>query len=171
MTGPRLWDRDNPDHVEFFRVHVLAPLAGASKARDFAARPTDPREVRELAQRNALETARLWIVGLEDVPRETLLAGVRRLVGSVRWLPKPVEIREACAAAIADQRRRVAVAAAALRSTCAAGCDEGWLRTPGPDGVDVMKRCDCRVASDRLLAGRPALVALPAAPVEESEVA
>lgn len=161
------WRVGEPGHVEFFLVEVLAPLATAARVKDFAIRPSDPAEVKAAARTAALETARIWLVGLEDVPREALVAAVRRLIRSARWLPKPSEIREAAAEAVAETRAIKAAEAARIRAACDAGCEEGFRRIAGPDGVETLARCSCRVAADLVLTGRPAPIALPAA--RESE--
>lgn len=169
MTPPVIWRADEPAHLEFFLVEVLAPLATASRVKDFKTSPGMSAAERDEVTRAALETARIWLVGLDDVPREAVLAGVRRLVKTCRWLPKPSEIREAAAEAVAAVRSMRAAEAARLRAACVAGCEEGFVRVTGADGIDRVERCACRKAADRVLTARPAPVALPAATFEEGE--
>lgn len=169
MTPPPIWRAEDPEHLRFFLAEVLAPLATASRVKDFQTRPGMTADERADVTRAALETARIWLVGLDDVPRDAVLAAVRRLVKSCRWLPKPSEIRAAAAEAVAAVRSERALEAARLRAACTAECEEGFIRVTGANGVEVVERCACRKAADRVLTARPAPVALPAAGFEEGE--
>lgn len=168
MTPAPIWSPENTGHLEFFLVEVLAPLATASRVKDFTVRPGMSAGERDEVRRAAMETARIWLVGLEDVPRAALVAAVRSLVKTCRWLPKPSEIRAAAAEAVEAVRAERALEARKLLAACTAGCLEGFIPTT-IDGVETMTRCGCRVAADRVLTARPAPLALPAASFEESE--
>jgi hypothetical protein len=117
-----------------------------------------------MATREAVETtAKVWIAALDDIPADLLLAGVGRLIGSARWMPKPAEVREACALEASERRRAALVAAQAARATCANGCSaEGWI-TVTVKGIDHVQRCTCwQEQQRRITEAAPMPRALPA---------
>lgn len=155
-TPPAVWVRADAAHVRWFQVHVLAPLIAATRPRDLA--------TRELVD----EAAKVWIVALADVPADVLLEAVRALVRGSKWMPKPFEVREACAAVVERRRLALGYQAKAARAACDRGCSaEGWLEVPGPGGVGHVVRCECRKAAERVLAAGPTALALP--PARETE--
>lgn len=124
-----LWSPQQPEHRSVFGA-VLAPLIVASGTRAFA----DPDRSRVVMQ--------AWILSLQDVPREVLEAGVARLLTrGVTWMPRPGDLRQACAEV---QQERRADAAARARRECQVCIDSpGWVEVETDEGP-AMRRCACR---------------------------
>lgn len=145
--GNTLWSAQNPEHVQRFVAHVLAPLIAAT-------RPTDMRSAEVV-----VDAARAWILCLKDVPADVLTEGVERLLGAgPTWMPRPGDLRVACAGVIAERLAALAPRAAEIRAACEDCHGSGWREVNG--GV---ARCGCHARVLALYDGQPKPLALPPA--------
>lgn len=146
------WNRhDAADRVAF--AQAIQPLASASRSKGF--------DVHE---------ARAYMVSLADVPRDVLTEAVDALLrAGVTWMPKPGEIKAACAGVVAAKRSAAAVEARALQAECATCDGTGFERVTDEDGVERVKRCWCAKRAVQMVDGVGDRIALPAAP-ESAEV-
>lgn len=153
MKAPAIWNPREGGHLAWWRRNVLAPLIVATR----------PPELR--TPESVDDACRAWILSLPEVPEGVLVAGVGRLLttlGANAWMPKPGDLRAACAAVVKAQRAAVGPAAAQLIADCPDCHGSTWKETP--EGV---RRCGCHAAALRLSEGLPALIALPAADQED----
>jgi len=95
---------------------------------------------------------RLYVDALSDVPAEHLRAGCRRVILSKTFMPKVAEIRTGIDAALADERRNAAAAAASHPTAsvptgphCHRCDDTGWVVTSERTGLRSVgaSRCVC----------------------------
>lgn len=148
-----LWDARTSEARRFFIAHVLAPLIAAT-------RPADLRSAQAVE-----DAARAWILCLKDVPADVLERGVEALLSAgPKWMPRPGDLREACAADIAKIRKAAAERGAAVIAECEDCRGSAWLETDRG-----MVRCQCHAHALRLQEGLPSPLALPPAP-EMSEL-
>lgn len=159
MAEPKpIWDARTREARAFFAAQVLGPLV-------LATRPHDLRTPEAIA-----DAATAWILCLKDVPADVLRRGVESLLSAgPRWMPRPGELREACAADLAAQRREVAERAKALTAACERCFGSGWTEVE-LDGIAHSKRCGCHAAAMEVMAGAPAALALPPARDEREAV-
>lgn len=151
MTSGTLWSARNPQHQAYF-ASLLKPAVRASGTPLF----DDATVGREVVQ--------AWIMQLRDVPSDVLEAGFARVFGQgITWMPKPGEVRAACAAVIDERRRVVAAEARKLMDACEVCTPDhrGWREITGPDGIGRMHRCECHKAAMLLSDAQPARLALP----------
>lgn len=152
MADPR-WTPRDLRHRQHFAAHVLAPLIAAT-------RPLDLRTAETVDA-----AARAWILSLAEIPAAVLEAGVERLLAAgPTWMPKPGDLRRACAELVDERRRTVAPAAQALIANCIQCQGSTWEDYRGEDGVARVRRCGCHARSLALLADLPTPIALPPAP-------
>ena len=149
---PPVWDARTSKAREFFSARVLGPLV-------IATRPHDLRTPSAIA-----DAATAWILCLKDVPPDVLLRGVESLLAQgPKWMPRPGDLREACAAEIAGLRRDAAARGAAVIAECEACHGSTWRERA--DGR--VERCDCHAHALRLQDGLPQPLALPPAERED----
>lgn len=159
MGKPSVWNARNGEHQAYFAA-LLKPAVRASATTLF----DDDTVGREVVQ--------AWIMQLHDVPRDILEEGFARVFGlGITWMPKPGEVRAACAAVVDDRRRAVAAQARALMEQCdiCSPHNRGWVEVGGPGGHTHVQRCDCYKAAMALGDSQPARLALP--PAREEAVA
>jgi len=151
MKAPAIWNPREGGHLTWWRRNVLAPLIVAT-------RPS------ELRTPEAVDDAcRVWILALHEIPEAVIVAGVARLLTGVGpWMPKPGDLRAACAAVVKEQRAAVGPAAAQLIAACPDCHGSTWKETP-----EGMRRCGCHGAALRLSEGLPEPILLPAAEHED----
>lgn len=152
-----VWSARNADHLNWFLIHVLTPLIAAT-------RPPDLRTDEALAV-----ACRAWLASLPEIPPDVLRAGVARLLASSQtWMPRPGDLRTACAAFVAERRREQAPAAAKLIAECQTCHGSTWAEALDSSGRSLgVKRCGCHAQSLELLAGLPQPIALPPAERED----
>jgi hypothetical protein len=153
MKGSSIWSARDAQHQAYFAA-LLKPAVRASATTLF----DDETVGREVVQ--------AWIMQLHDVPRDVLEAGFARVFGQgITWMPKPGEVRAACAAVIDDRRRAVAAQARQLMEACEVCTVDhrGWREVTAPDGIARMQRCECHKAAMLLTEAQPARLALPPA--------
>lgn len=157
MTGkaPAIWSARDAEHIAFWRRQVLAPLIVAT-------RPP------ELRTPDAVDDAcRAFILSLPEIPEPVLLQGVARLLrtlGPGAWMPKPGDLRGACAAVVAEMRAAAAPAARRRIAECPDCHGSTFVERLDASGHTVgMARCACHTEALALTAGLPAPIALPAA--------
>lgn len=144
-----LWDARARESVQFFTVHVLAPLIAATR----------PPELRSAAA--VTDTARAWILCLKDVPADILTAGVESLMAAgPTWMPRPGDLRQACAGLIAERRKDAGLRGHALIADCLQ-CDGTGFERMTVAGVEYVKPCGCKARALSLLEGLPQALALP----------
>lgn len=152
MSEP-LWDARTREARAFFIADVLGPLVAATRPADLRS----PQAVNDAAA--------AWILCLKDVPADVLRRGVEALLGAgPKWMPRPGDLREACAADIARLRKAAGERSAAVIAECEDCHGSTWRE--GSDGR--VARCGCHAHALRLLEGVPAALALPPAPVDEA---
>lgn len=105
----KFWDRHNEQDRATF-AQFLHPLVIASRTKTFTK-----------------AEASVYLLTLQDVPREIVALGVSRLIErGITWMPKPGDIKAACCD-IVDERRAEAVRKAkSLYGHCDA-CEAGGL--------------------------------------------
>lgn len=146
-----VWDVQAREARVFFIAEVLGPLVAAT-------RPADMRSPQAVA-----DAAAAWILCLKDVPADVLRRGVATVLGAgPKWMPRPGDLREACAADIAKLRKAAGDRGAAVIAACQVCHGSTWAETDR--GV---VRCDCHAHALRCLSGLPAALALPPAAFEE----
>lgn len=151
MSEP-IWDARTREARAFFLAEVLGPLVAAT-------RPADLRSPQAVA-----DAAVAWILCLKDVPADVLRRGVESLLAQgPKWMPRPGDLREACAAEIAGLRRDAAARGAAVIAECEACHGSTWRERA--DGR--VERCDCHAHALRLQEGLPQPLALPPAERED----
>lgn len=139
MAEP-IWDRMNADHRERFGV-LLAPLIAASRTKDY--------ETKE----KATVQLHTWMISMSDVPEVILTEAIANLVNAgVTFMPKPGEVKAACAAVVAKKRK-------AVREHFLSACthDSHWI--DGPNGS--VSRCPCWVGLQKALEQVEKPIALP----------
>lgn len=147
-----LWDARKPEHLSHFRRDVLAPLIVATR----------PPELRTPEAVN--DAARAWILSLKDVPADVLAAGVDALLlEGPTWMPRPGDLRRACAAAITARRKAINARADLITAECEQCHGSTWEPYKGDDGFERVKRCGCHVRALALYEGVPEPLALPPA--------
>ena len=147
----KFWDRHNAaDRVQFAKF--LDPLVIASRTKNFT-----PAE------------ASVYLLTLQDVPREILAHGVTRLLqAGVTWMPKPGDIKQACCEVVDDRRKQAAAHAKALTDGCPDCHGSGWRDAEGPNAVE---KCTCVTRALKLVQAAGAPLARPASPPStDSEV-
>lgn len=155
MADVPIWDARAPQALAFFAGEVLGPLV-------LATRPHDIKTPQALA-----EAAAAWILCLSDVPADVLRRGVATVLGAgPKWMPRPGDLREACAADIAKLRKLAGDRGAAIIAACQVCHGSTWAENA--DGR--VSRCDCHAHAIRCLAGIPEALALPPAVFEEGAV-
>lgn len=156
--APAIWDARTREAREFFAAEVLGPLVVAT-------RPHDLRTPAAIA-----DAAAGWILCLKDVPADVLQRGVAALLASgPKWMPRPGDLREACAADILALRRAAAARGAELTGACPDCHGSTWREIFDVDGASKgVARCACHGAALRLLEGLPGALALPPAPSDEA---
>ena len=156
-----IWNARSQDHRRFFIGHVLGPLVAATRPADLRT----PDAVQDAAA--------AWMLCLKDVPADVLERGVEQLLGAgPKWMPRPGDLREACAAEIEQRRKAAAAKGNALIANCpkCRGSRFAELFDTGGRSLGVA-RCDCHQRALQLLDGLPAPLALPPArAAEEREV-
>jgi hypothetical protein len=152
-VAERIWNPREKKHRDCFIANVLAPLIAAT-------RPT------ELRTEQAVEdAARAWILSLPEVPAEVLEAGVARLLETgTSWMPRPADLRIACAAVVAERHKALAPKAAEIVAECLQCMGTTWETVKGEDGIERVKRCGCKARVLALYEGLPEPIALPPAP-------
>lgn len=152
-----VWTVRNADDLNWFLLNVLMPLIAAT-------RPPDLRTDEALAV-----ACRAWLASLPEIPPDVLRAGVARLLASGQtWMPRPGDLRTACAAFVAERRREKAPEAAKLIAECEACHGSTWRELFDTDGRSRgMVRCDCQRAALEALKGLPQPIALPPAERED----
>ncbi len=151
MSEP-VWDARTREARAFFMAEVLGPLVAAT-------RPADLRSPQAVA-----DAAAAWILCLKDVPADVLRRGVESLLSAgPKWMPRPGDLRQACAAEIAVLRKAAAARGAAVIAECEVCHGSTWCEQP--DGR--VARCDCHAHALRLQEGLPLPLALP--PAERPE--
>lgn len=152
MSEP-IWDARTREAKAFFIADVLGPLVAAT-------RPPDMRSPQAIA-----DAAAAWILCLKDVPADVLRRGVEALLNAgPKWMPRPGDLREACASEIAAIRRAAGDRGAAVIAECDDCHGSTWRET-----AHGVVRCDCHAHALRLLEGLPPTLALPPAAVGEHE--
>lgn len=145
----KYWDRFNEDDRALF-AKFLAPLVVASRDRQFTK-----------------AEATTYMLTLADVPRDILALGVTQLVEQgVTWMPKPGDIKSACADIVDERRAAAARQAKALLEDCPDCHGSGWADVEGPNAV---KPCTCKARARQLMADLIAPIARPQI-AERSEV-
>ena len=150
----KFWNRhDAEDRLQFAKF--LDPLVLASRTKNFT-----PSE------------ASVYLLTLADVPREILGLGVMRLLEQgVTWMPKPGDIKAACADVV-DERRKLAIAQAdALSKDCATCQGTKFEEVKDDQGFARLKPCWCRKRGLELIAEAGNPIQRPALPPASSEVA
>ena len=151
-----LWNARNLEHLSVFRREVLAPLIAATRPLDLRT----PEAVND--------AARAWILSLKDVPQQVLVSGVEALLlEGPTWMPKPGDLRRACAADIARRRKAISARAAALTAECEQCHGTTWEPYTDGDGVARVARCGCHRRALALYEGLPEQLALPPASAED----
>jgi len=154
-----IWNARNGEHLSVFRREVLAPLIAATR----------PTELRTPEAVN--DAARAWILSLKDVPLEVLTAGVEALLlEGPSWMPKPGDLRRACAALVAARRKAISSRADGITAECDDCHGSTWAPMVDAEGVTRMARCGCHKRAMALYAGLPEPLALPPA-AQERELA
>jgi hypothetical protein len=122
-VAEKFWDRQKQaDRAEFARF--MAPLVTASRTREFTT-----------------AEAIVYMMTLGDVPRDVLALGVTQLLEQgVTWMPKPGDIKNACASIVDERRATAARQAMALTENCPDCRGTGWADAEGPNAV---VRCNC----------------------------
>lgn len=123
MANPTYWDRHvDDDRVQFARY--LHPLVVASRTKHFTK-----------------AEASVYMLSLQDVPRDVLALGVTRLIErGITWMPKPGDIKAACCDVVDERRHAAARLARALQDDCPECRGTGWADIEGPNAVE---RCTC----------------------------
>ncbi len=137
------WDRHNEnDRAQFARF--LSPLVIASRTKNFTG-----------------AEAAVYLLTLKDVPRDILALGVTQLIeAGVTWMPKPGDVKAACAKVIEARRAVAARQAKALQDDCPDCHGSGWANAEGPNAVVA---CLCKKRALELLKDLPerVMLALP----------
>lgn len=142
------WDRMNPEHRERFGV-LLAPLIAASRTKDY--------ETKE----KATVQLHTWMISLREVPASILEEAIANLVNAgVTFMPKPGEVKAACAKVMAAKRK----AAAALHLE---HCDHASQWIDGPNGLE---RCPCWKRAQQAMADVGQAIALPSSREDAMEL-
>lgn len=149
-----IWNPRDKKHLDHFAANVLGPLVTAT-------RPLDMRTSDTIR-----DAARAWVLCLKDVPADILQSGVESLMAAgPTWMPRPGDLRQACAGLIAERRKEAGARGQAIIADCLQCDGTGWERLM-VNGVERVKKCHCTVRALALLEGLPAPLALPPAPVE-----
>jgi hypothetical protein len=153
MSEP-IWDARTREARAFFLTEVLGPLVAAT-------RPADLR-----SPQSVNDAAAAWILCLKDVPGDVLRRGVETLLGAgPKWMPRPGDLREACASEIAKLRKAAGDRSAQVIAECEQCYGSAWRETERG-----MVRCDCHGHALRLMEGLPEALALPPAPQVEGDM-
>jgi len=153
-----VWNYRNAEHVRTM-LALLAPLVAAARPREFADKDV------------ARDQAKAFLMALKDVPADVLEEAIANtMVEGVKWMPKPGDLREACAAVVDGRRRVAARKAKALAEDCAQ-CGGSQWETVVIDGVERVQRCRCFALGLELMAGVEARLSLPPARSSEGEAA
>lgn len=156
MAGkpPAIWNARDAEHVRFWRRHVLAPCIVAT-------RPLDLRTPEAVD-----DACRAWILSLPEVPEPVLLQGVARLLqtlGPKAWMPRPGDLRGACAAVVADIRAAAAPTSQRLIAECQDCQGTTFVERFNAAGESLgMARCACHARALAVTSGLPTPIALPA---------
>lgn len=147
----KFWDRHNEDdRIQFAKF--LDPLVVASRTKNFTR-----------------AEASVYLLTLQDVPRDILALGVTRLLEQgVTWMPKPGDIKSACADVADERRKRAAEFAKTLLEDCPDCHGSGWADAEGPNAVI---RCRCLTRSLELMAEAGQVITRPALPPASEEPA
>lgn len=133
------WTYADESHRQVFG-ELLAPLVAAAGAL----------ELRRWDDAGYAKTQlRTWMLSLQDVPESVLRAAVAALVAQgVTWMPRPGDLRRACASELAARRK------AAWQATLAADCPDchgsRW-QAISVNGVERLRRCACWVAAQQAM--------------------
>lgn len=151
MGKASIWNPRDVAHQQVFSA-LLKPAVRASMTTLF-----DDDVV-------ARETVQTWIMQLHDVPEDVLLEGFARVFGQgITWMPRPGDVRRACAAIIDERRAAAAVTAQQLIADCE-DCHGSKFREVVDDaGVTRMARCECHRRAVALVDQHPKPIALPPA--------
>lgn len=149
---PQIWDARTREARAFFAAEVLGPLVVATRPRDLSTAAA------------IADASTAWILCLKDVPADVLRRGVEALLSAgPKWMPRPGDLREACAADIAKIRKAAGDRGAQVIAECDRCHGSTWAET-----ARGMVRCDCHAHALRLLEGLPPALALPPAPSDEA---
>lgn len=148
------WTRSSEDRAAM--AALLRPLVAATRPREFVG--TEAAAAQVLA----------FVQCLRDCPRAVVAEAVTGLVErGLTWMPKPGELKAACAHLVAEKRR--AAWLATLASDCP-DCHGSRWREVSVNSVPRMTRCACWTAAmqavDRV--GQP--LALPQSREDRDEV-
>ncbi len=149
MADPVIhWDRTNGEHrVRFGRL--LAPLIAASRTKDYE------------STEKATVQLHTWMFSMRDVPAPIIEEAIAHLITTgVTFMPKPGELKAACAKVMAAKRR--AVAAVHLES-----CDHDshFIEVDGRND-----RCPCWKRAQQAMAAVGQPIALPPSREDASEM-
>jgi hypothetical protein len=138
------WNRhDDADRVQFAKL--LQPLVTASRVKDFSK-----------------AEASVYMLTMEDVPREVLIDAVTRLLhAGVTWMPKPGDLKRACCEVVDARRQTAARHAKALQDGCPDCLGSGWANAEGPNAVI---RCLCTKRALELIQAAGEALTPPALP-------
>jgi hypothetical protein len=146
-----IWNPRNVEHLQVFSA-LLKPAVRASATTLF-----DDQTV-------ARETVQAWIMQLHDVPEDVLFEGFARVFGQgITWMPRPGDVRKACAALIEERRRAAAVDAQQLIASCEDCGGSKFRPVVDAQGVTRMTRCECHRRAMALVNQHPDPIALPPA--------
>lgn len=134
------WDRMNEEHRAAF-ARLLAPLIAASRTKDY-----------ELKEKATVQL-HTWMVSMREVPPMIIEEAIANLVNAgVTWMPKPGDLKAACAKVMADKRK--AAAAIHLES-----CDHSSHFIENTYGR--LERCPCWTRAQHAMASVGQAIALP----------
>ncbi len=147
---PRYWDRhSDADRTQFARF--LDPLV-------IAAWPSPEMRRKHFSK----VEAQVYMITLLDVPREILALGVTKLLeDGVTWMPKPGDIKAACADVVDSRRKVLAEQAQRMLTDCGDCQGTGWRNAEGPNAVES---CSCKKRAAQLMATADHPIQRPALP-------
>lgn len=150
-NAPSIWNARMVEHQELF-ARLLKPAVRASASTLF-----DDDGV-------GLEVLQAWIMQLHDVPEDVLFEGFATVFSAgITWMPKPGEVRKACATVINDRRKAAAREAQALVAACEDCGGTTFRFVVDEAGRERVARCDCHRLALQIVDRHPQPLALPPA--------
>ncbi len=138
----------NAEHRARFAV-LLAPLIAASRTKDY-----------ETTEKATVQL-HTWMISMSDVPESILSEAIAKMVNvGVMFMPRPGELKAACAKVMAVKRK----AAAAIHLE---GCEHSSHFIEGKNG---MQRCPCWKRAQQAMADVGQAIALPPSREDAMEI-
>lgn len=151
----KYWNRHNNNDRRAF-AELLKPLVIASRLKTSAK-----------LEFTASETS-TYMLTLDDVPHQILIDAISKLLrDGITWMPRPGDIKAACADVVDAARRLAQERAKEFQQNCTVCAKDGWERL-SVKGQWTVRRCECWRRGIALLDAAGTPIARPQLPAHDA---